>query len=86
MILAPLAADMFDEVENLTALHPDVFDTCGGFAQAYSLFDAALGLATIVGPAWSGLFFEKTNWKITCGTLAILSAVGEVPVWAYTGK
>ena len=77
---------MFDEVEDIAALHPDVFGSCGAYAQAYSLFDAALGLATIVGPAWSGLFLEKTSWQITSGSLAVLCAVGGVPVWAYTGK
>ena len=55
-ILAPLAADMSDEVEELVDANPGTFGTKGAFAQAYSLFDAALGLAAVVGQAglvWS---------------------------------
>ena len=85
-ILAPLAADMFDEVESLVLKHPDTFGSKGAFAQAYSLFDAALGLATVAGPACSGLLLEKTNWQITAGMLAVLCVIGGVPVLGYTGK
>ena len=77
---------MFDAVQHLVEVHPDVFGTRGAYAQAYSLFDTALGVATVVGPTWSGLFFEKTTWQLTSGTLAVLCAVGAVPVWAYTGE
>ena len=85
-ILAPLAADMFDEVEVLVSVHPGSFDTKGGFAQAYSLFDAALGVACVIGPGWSGAFYTSTNWQIMAGTLALLCALGGVPVWYFTGK
>lgn len=77
---------MFDEVESLALEHPDKFGKKRAYAQAYSLFDAALGLATVVGPGWSGLFFEKTNWQITAATLAVICAVGGVPVFYYTGR
>ena len=77
---------MFDEVECLVLKHPDTFGSKGAFAQAYSLFDAALGLATVAGPGCSGLLLEKTNWQITAGTLAILCAIGGLPVLVYTGK
>lgn len=77
---------MFEEVESLASHHPDTFGSRGAFAQAYSLFDAALGLATVVGPAWSGLFLEETNWPITAGTLAVICGIGGVPVFCYTGK
>lgn len=49
-ILAPLAADMLAKVEMLVGRNPDSFVINGAFAQAYSLFDAALGIATVVGP------------------------------------
>ena len=77
---------MFDEVESLAQQHPDTFGKKGAYAQAYSLFDAALGFATVVGPGWSGLLFEKTNWQITAGTLAVICAIGGVPVFCYTGR
>lgn len=85
-ILAPLAADMFDEVEVLVTVNPNSFGTKGAFAQAYSLFDAALGLATVVGPGLSGALYTGANWQIMAGTLALLCAVGGVPVWRFTGK
>lgn len=85
-ILAPLAADMFDEVESLAMKHADKFGARGAYAQAYSLFDASLGLATIAGPTWSGILLEKTNWQITAGLLAVICALGAAPVFAYTGK
>ena len=85
MILAPLAADMFEEVESLASQHPSTFGSRGAFAQAYSLFDAALGLATVAGPTWSGVFFERTNWQITAVMLAVVCGVGGIPVFCYTG-
>lgn len=77
---------MFDEVERLAQEHREVFGEKGAFAQAYSLFDAALGVATVVGPGWSGAFYSGTNWQITAGTLAALCALGGVPVYCFTGK
>ena len=77
---------MFEEVESLASQHPNTFGSRGAFAQAYSLFDAALGLATVAGPAWSGVVLEETNWQITAGTLAVICGVGGVPVFCYTGR
>lgn len=85
-ILAPLAADMFDEVESLVTKNPDKFGSRGAYAQAYSLFDASLGLATVAGPVCSGLFLANTNWQITAVMLAVICAIGAVPVFSYTGK
>ncbi|KAL9126720.1 MAG: hypothetical protein Q9217_004265 [Psora testacea] len=85
-ILTRLAADMFDEVEVLAEQNPGTFGNKGAYAQAYSLFDAALGLATVVGPGWSGLVYESTNWQITAGTMAILYALGGAPVFCFTGR
>lgn len=77
---------MFDEVESLATQHPDRFGSRGAYAQAYSLFDASLGLATVAGPTWSGVLLAKTNWQITAGVLAGLCAIGAVPVFSHTGK
>ncbi len=57
----------------------------GAFAQAYSLFDAAMGLATVAGPGRSGLL-KKTKWQITARTLAVLCTIGGVPVLGYMGE
>lgn len=77
---------MFDEVEVLVHVNPNNFGSKGAFAQAYSLFDAALGLATVVGPGLSGALYIGTNWQIMAGALALFCAIGGVPVWCFTGK
>ena len=77
---------MFDEVEILAENNPDVFGGKSAFARAYSLFDAALGLATVVGPAFSGALYAETNWQITVIGLALLCALGAVPVFLFTRK
>ena len=77
---------MFDEVQDLVEEHPSNFGPKGAFAQAYSLFDAALGVATVVGPGLSGALLQYTSWQITAGSLAIMCAVGAVPVLLFTGK
>ncbi|KAL8738688.1 MAG: hypothetical protein Q9181_000572 [Wetmoreana brouardii] len=85
LILAPLAADVFATVDALTASRPDVFGKTGAYAQAYSLMCGALGLGTALGPILAGSFYEKTNWPITVGFLAILCALPSVGVFLYTG-
>ena len=77
---------MFDEVESLAQRNREAFGEKGAFARAYSLFDAALGVATVVGPAWSGAFYATTSWQITAITLSLLCAVGAIPVYLYTGR
>ena len=85
LILAPLAADMFYAVAILSEENVGAFGKGGAYAQAYSLFDAALGLAVLCGPAGGGFFLEQTNWQITVGIVALFCAVGSLPVWKYTG-
>ena len=84
-ILSPLAADMFHEVGVLAEENPDVFGTRGAFAQAYSLFNGSLGLSAVLGASSSGFFYEKTNWLITVGVMALLTALVAVQVARYTG-
>ena len=76
---------MFFEVEILAGNNPNTFGKAGAFAQAYSLFDGALGLATFVGPAWAGVVYERADWSLCMLTLAGLCVVGGIPVWIYTG-
>ena len=52
---------MFYEVEVLAENNRGTFGQAGAFAQAHSLFDAALGMAVLVGPAGGGLFLEQTT-------------------------
>ena len=66
---------MFHEVGVIAKNHPDVFGDRGALAQAYSLFNGAFGLAVIVGAAVSGALYDNTNWQITCGVMASLTAL-----------
>ena len=85
LILTPLAADMFYESELLEEKNRDVLGKAGAHAQVYSLLCAALGFATAVGPAWSGLIYEAVSWKIMMITLAAICVLGSVGVIFYTG-
>lgn len=85
LILTPLAADMLYEGDILEENNPDVFGDVGTYALVYSLLCAALGLATAVGPAWSGLIFEEANWAVSMLTLVAICLSGSVGVLFYTG-
>ena len=76
---------MSHEVEILTEKHPDVFGSAGAYAQAYCFFVAALGAATVVGPLWSGFFYDQLGWAVTAFSMALLCACGSIPVLRYTG-
>ena len=76
---------MFYEAAILEENNPTLFGDAGSYAQVYSLLCAALGLATAVGPAWTGFMYEKTGWGITMVTLVLMCLVGSIPVFLYTG-
>jgi len=86
LILAPLAADMFHEVEILAESHPETFGNAGAYAQAYSLLCSAMGLGTALGPILAGTLFEKTGWQTTQNALAVVCLLGSVGVYLYTGR
>lgn len=83
--MAPLAADVFAEVDVLAASYPDTFGKSGAYAQAYSLMCGALGLGTALGPIVAGASYDNLNWPITVGILAIICALPAVGVFLYTG-
>lgn len=84
-MLAPLAADVFATVDNLVSTYPETFGEKGAYAQAYSLMTAAFGFGAALGPTLAGAMYEKTNWPITMGFLAILTALPIPGVFFYTG-
>jgi len=86
LILAPLAADMFHEVEILAESHPETFGNAGAYAQAYSSLCSAVGLGTALGPILAGTLFEKTGWQTTQNALAVVCLLGSVGVYLYTGR
>ncbi|KAL8711220.1 MAG: hypothetical protein Q9220_004365 [cf. Caloplaca sp. 1 TL-2023] len=85
LVLPPLLADLFHEVDALAQTHSETFGSGGAYAQAYSLLCLALGTGTAIGPIWAGLFYQETNWPITVGTLAVLAALPAAGVYRYTG-
>lgn len=76
---------MFYAVAILSEENAGAFEKGGAYAQAYSLFDAALGMAVLCGPAGGGFFLEQTNWQVTVWIIAVFCAMGSLPVWRYTG-
>ena len=76
---------MLYESELLEKEHKDVFGRAGAHAQVYSLLCAALGFATAVGPAWSGLIYEAVSWKVMMIALAAICVLGSIGVVFYTG-
>ena len=86
LILAPLAADMFDEVDVLIDTYPATFGKAGAYVQACSISCCAMGIATAAGPIVAGVLFEKTGWLVTQSVLAILCALGSLVVFRYIGR
>ncbi|KAL8637998.1 MAG: hypothetical protein Q9228_004801, partial [Teloschistes exilis] len=58
MMLSPLAADMCAIVSQLGEDHRSLFGPGGAFAKAYGLFNTALAVGAMVGPALAGLLYE----------------------------
>ena len=83
MLYAPLSADMSEEVDIISEQNPHLFKDGGAYAQAYSLFDSAIALGTIVGPAWAGMMYHLTTWAWMAGTLAVICASGALPVVSF---
>jgi MFS family permease len=80
MILSPLAADMFDVVEQMGKDNEGLFGPAGAYAQAYGLFEAAIALGTMFGPTYAGLMYEKAGWQPVVWALAVFCASGSIPV------
>ena len=75
---------MLYEADILEENNPEVFGAAGTYALVYSLLCAALGFATAVGPAWSGLIYEEVNWAVSMLSLVVICLVGGVGVFFYT--
>ncbi|KAI4193064.1 MAG: hypothetical protein LQ350_008488, partial [Teloschistes chrysophthalmus] len=78
--LTSLVTDMSFAVEQLEQENPGLGGGNGVFTEAYALVDITFGLGLVIGPLISGLLYEKTNWGITVGVLAIFCVSGIVPV------
>ncbi|KAL8794966.1 MAG: hypothetical protein Q9195_002548 [Heterodermia aff. obscurata] len=62
-VYAPLGADMSATIDSITEAEPHLFATGGGYAQAFSLFDAAIALGTIFGPVLAGFTYHVGKSK-----------------------
>ena len=67
-------------MDSITEMQPHLFTNSGAYAQAFSLFDAAIALGTIFGPVWAGFVYQVGSWWIMSLTLAVICATGAVPV------
>lgn len=67
-------------IDSISQAQPQLFTSTGAYAQAFSLFDAAIALGTIVGPVWAGFVYHLGSWWIMSLTLAVICASGAVPV------
>ena len=79
-MLSPLAADMYDIVSQMGEEHHLLFGPGGAFAKAYGLFNTALALGTMVGPALAGLLYATEGWNVAVWAMAAVCASGVVPV------
>lgn len=80
MIFTPLAADMSVVVDTLDRETSGIFGDAGADAQAYGLFNGALAVGTLFGPAFAGLMYEKMGWVGAVGSLAAVCVTGMLPV------
>ena len=67
-------------IDRITEAEPQLFTSGGAYAQAFSLFDAAIALGTIFGPVFAGLMYHLGNWWIMSLALALVCASGALPV------
>ncbi|KAL8628779.1 hypothetical protein Q9189_005507 [Teloschistes chrysophthalmus] len=79
--LTSLVTDMSFAVEQLEQENPGLGGGNGVFTEAYALVDITFGLGLVIGPLISGLLYEKTNWGITVGVLAIFCVSGTLHSW-----
>ena len=80
MMLSPLAADMHDNVFQMAEEHYLLFGPGGAFATAFGLFNTALALGTMFGPAFAGLLYDREGWQVAMWAIAAFCASGAVPV------
>ncbi|KAL8685453.1 MAG: hypothetical protein Q9224_005810, partial [Gallowayella concinna] len=79
-------ADMCAIVSQLGEDHRSLFGPNGAFAKAYGLFNTALALGGMVGPALAGLCYDVEGWNVAVWVMAILCASGIAPVVLFTEK
>ncbi|KAI4255643.1 MAG: hypothetical protein L6R42_006628 [Xanthoria sp. 1 TBL-2021] len=80
MMLLPLLADMYFIVSQMGEEHPLLFGPGGAFAQAYGLFNCAMALGMMLGPALAGFLYDSKGWKEAMWAMAAFCASGVVPV------
>ena len=80
MVLSPLAAELSVSVEEFEEEEPELTGPARATAQVYSLFNAAMGAGTVVGPILSGGLYHSTSWFVMCIALSITCFSGSIPV------
>lgn len=83
-ITAPLAADLFFAVDELSINDPS--GGCAAYAQSYGVFTCAMAVGTTVGPVLAGATKQNFGWTIMTWILAAFSISGAVPAFFFTGR
>lgn len=79
-MLLPLLADMYFIVSQMGEEHRLLVVPGGAFAQAYGLFNVAMALGMMLGPALAGSLYDSKGWKEAMWAMAAFCASGVVPV------
>ena len=85
LIMPPLLAEIDHVVGLKEKKRPGSLGKRGAAAQAFGLFNVAFALGTLIGPLWAGFVVKKAGWGTMGWTLAILSGVGALVTFVWTG-
>ena len=85
LIMPPLLAEIDHVVGLEEKKRPGSLGKRGAAAQAFGLFNVAFALGTLIGPLWAGFVVKKAGWGTMGWTLAILSGVGALVTFVWTG-
>jgi MFS family permease len=85
LIMPPLLAEIDHVVGLEEKKRPGSLGKRGAAAQAFGLFNVAFALGTLIGPLWAGFVVKKAGWGTMGWTLAILSGVGAMVTFIWTG-
>ena len=79
LIVAPVAADLSQCVEEASTADDDQVKPGGAYAQAYALFNCAMAAATMFGAVFAGWLRQQFCWATMCTCLGIFAFSGTIP-------
>jgi MFS family permease len=85
LVMAPLMRDLDHTLTVEEKRKPGSLGTKGAAAQAFGLFNMAYAAGSVIGPLWAGFVAEKAGWVTMGWTLGLLSGVGGIVTFIWTG-